>query len=56
MSAFTPEQWAAAGEATLRHIHGAQGLPVTDADVREARDTAVYIATGKKRANAGQDE
>lgn len=49
---MTPAQWAAAGEAALRYCHRAEGLPVTDDDVREARDAAVWIATGKQAPSA----
>lgn len=42
MSAFTPEQWAAAGEAALR----AYVPNPSDADVAEARAFAVVLALG----------
>jgi len=55
MSAFTPEQWAKAGEYALRHAAEKAGVALTEADILEARDAAVHIATGKRLADAGPD-
>ena len=47
MSAFTPEQWALAGEFVLTEAMRRNGTEPTEDDIREARDAAVWIATGK---------
>lgn len=47
-SAFTAEQWALAGAEACRLAMAAYGVVPTGADLREASDTAVWIATGKR--------
>lgn len=47
MSALTPEQWATAGEFAFRSVMERMGLTPSDAEIADARDSAVWIATGK---------
>lgn len=46
MSQFIAEQWACAGEASLRFALAEYGMTPTDAEIQEARATAVVIALG----------
>lgn len=46
MSAFTPQQWAAAGEYACRAYCAEFGTTPTDAQVIEARVAALVIACG----------
>lgn len=46
MSAFSPAQWARAGEEACRLAMAAVGLIPTAVDLADARDAAVHIACG----------
>lgn len=48
MTAFTPEQWAKAGEFIARRCAEQAGFEPSDEYLREARAAAVWIATGRK--------
>lgn len=54
-SQFTPEQWARAGEEACRFYATQSGLTPTDAELQEARETAVWIATGRKQQQPDPD-